>query len=89
MTVDSCPPPRDASRGGNKHGREFAEERAARPELARRVPEVLPLDREVCESSGDAKDERVKLDKVARGDEGVVRLGRCAEFLEELLRKGL
>ena len=56
---------------------------------ARRVPEVLPLDREVRESSGDAKDERVKLDKVARGDEGVVRLGRCAEFLEELLRKGL
>ena len=81
--------PAPRGRGGDEHGREFAEERAARPELARRVPEVLPLDREVRESSGDVKDERVELNKVARGDEGVVRLGRCAEFLEELLRKGL
>ena len=81
--------PAPRGRGGDEHGREFAEERAARPELARRVPEVLPLDREVRESSGDAKDEHVELDKVARGGKGVVRLGRCAEFLKEILRKGL
>ena len=71
--------------GGDEHGRELAEEPAARPELARRVPKVLPLDREIPESRGDAKDERVKLDKIAWGDEGVVGLGGRSEGQDELL----
>lgn len=47
----------------------------------------LPLAREVTETSGDTKQETVKLRQVVGGDDRVLLLGRCMEQFEDIVRE--
>ena len=76
-------------RGGHEHGRVLAVQLAARPKLAGRVPEVLPLRGEVAVTRGDTEDERVVVGQIVRGDDGVVGLGGGVHLLKDVLRESL
>ena len=53
----------------------------------RKKKTYLPLAREVTETSGDTKQETVKLRQVVGGDDRVLLLGRCMEQFEDIVRE--
>lgn len=75
--------------GAHKHAGILAIERARGPEATGRVPEGLPLGREVTVASRDAKEEGVVVDKVSRGEDLIGWLRGSMHFGEDLLWKGL
>jgi hypothetical protein len=81
--------PTTGGAGGDEHAGVLARKRALRPELASCVEERLPLRGEVTVASGDAEDEGIEVDEVARLDDGVVQLRRRVHLSEDLLGERL
>jgi len=74
---------------GDEDTRVLASERARGPELASRVPESLPLCREVSVTGRDTEEVRVVLREGLRGSDGEIGLGGRMHLGEDLLREGL
>ena len=49
----------------------------------------LPLSGEITVPSGHTEQESIELDKVGRGEDRIVRLGRRIHLLQDFLREGL
>lgn len=74
---------------GDEHTAHLARKRALAPERASGVPECLPLNGEVTVTGGNTKEERVKVDKVVREEDGVVRSRGRLDELQDIVGEGL
>jgi len=74
---------------GDKHTAHLALKSALAPERASGVPECLPLNGEVAVTSGDTKEERVKVDKVIREEDRVIGSRRRLDELQDIIGEGL
>lgn len=77
------------SAGGDEQTSVLAEVAAGSPDLARLVPEGLPLGREVAVTSGDTEQESIVLQELSRLGDGVVGLGRSVHQLQNIVGKSL
>lgn len=81
-----------ATAGGTSRDKEtsvLAVEGTLGPETASRVPESLPLSREVTVTGGNSKEETIVLSQGAGRGNGVIGLGRSVHLAQDLLREGL
>lgn len=77
------------SAGGDEETGVLAEEATGSPDLARLVPEGLPLGGEVAVTSGDTEEEGIVLKELLRLGDGVVGLGRSMQQLQNVVGESL
>lgn len=74
---------------GDKEASVLAVKSALGPETSSRVPESLPLSREVAVTGGDSKEETVVLSQGAGRGNGVLGLGGSMHLTQDLFRESL
>jgi len=75
--------------GGDKHTAHLASKSRLAPERACRVPESLPLHREVTIAGGNAEEEGIIIDEVVRKKDWIVWARGRPDELQNVLRQGL